>query len=165
MAVEIANLAAAVCSVNVPPRPQQGEPLPKFFGPGTRQFANVGFAPWAAFSVNADLTHCVRIGAGLYHMHALQNFTFAGGQVGAIATLNVRQDQKAIMLANNNVVYPPGINALGVDLGGNGTNVFIEIGGGIGGGEDPTTADGDFTLQIVQYPTQQTPPPFGSVSP
>ena len=144
MAIEIANLAAGLCSVRVP------NPVgtPAFWGPLPKQFANVGFAAFA--NSPAPATNSERVSRGVYRMHLLQSFTFAGGQVGCIVTLNATSAQQATMNP-----FPPGINATGVDLG-SGTDVVVTIGGGPANGSS-SPQDGDFTLIVLQYPTMQTP--------
>ncbi|SRR6266545_2745945 len=145
MAIEIGNLSASLCSVDVSAVPNG---LPKFVGPAGRQFANVGFAAFAPHP--APSPNSERLSAGVYRMHLLQTFTFLGGQAGALVTLNATSSQAGPMN-----LFPPGINAIGVDLG-TGTDVIVTVGGGPPNGES-SPADGNFTLFVMQYPTQQTP--------
>ena len=145
MAIEIGNLSASLCSVDVSAVPNG---LPKFFGPGGREFANVGFGAFAPHPAPAPNSE--RISAGVYRMHLLQTFTFRGGQAGALVALNASNPQSQAMAP-----FPPGINATGVDLG-SGTDVIVTVGGGPPNGES-SPADGNFTLFVMQYPTQQTP--------
>ena len=149
MAIEIGNLSASLCSVDASaPAARQGN-VPKFFGPGGREFANVGFGAFAP--TPAPLVNSERIVKGVYRMHLVQSFTFSGGQVGVLCTLNANRDEATKMDP-----FPPGINAIGVDFGSSGCDVLVTVGGGPSNGSG-SPIDGDFTLFVLQYPIQHTP--------
>jgi hypothetical protein len=149
MAIEIANLSTALCAVSVP---AQGNPiLPKFFGPGMREFADAGFFPFAPAPAGAGFSE--RVSAGVYRMNLLTPFSFSGGMGAVLCTPNTTDDQ--------GLNFPDSITftALGVDFGApSGTNVVVSFFNGGPGSETPGTFDSDFTLLVLRFPTQQTPP-------
>lgn len=144
MAIEITNMAAGFCAVRVP------NPVgtPSFWGPLPKQIANAGFAAFAASPAPAGNSE--RVSAGVYRMHMVQTLSFANGQAGCIVTLNATSAQEAAMHP-----FPPGINAVGVDLG-SGTDIIVTVGGGPANGSS-SPIDGDFTLLVLQFPQMQTP--------
>jgi hypothetical protein len=148
MAIEIANLATALCAVSVP---AQGNPIvPKFSGPGTREFANAGFFPFAPAPAGAGFSE--RVMAGVYRMNLLTPFSFSGGMGAAFCTPNTTDDQGLDF--TDSISF----TAVGVDFGAaSGTNVLVSFFNGGPGSESPGTHDSDFSLLVLRFPTQQTP--------
>jgi hypothetical protein len=149
MAIEIANLAAALCAVSVP---TQGNPIvPKFFGPGTREFADAGFFPFAPAPAGAGFSE--RVSEGVYRMNLLTPFSFSGGMGAVFCTPNTTDAQGVNFTDSLSPV------AVGVDFGDpTGTNVVVSFFNGGPGSESPGTHDSDFSLLVLRFPTQQTPP-------
>lgn len=151
MAIEISNLPAAACSVDVSAVLASIPGLPRFFGPAPQQFANAGFGLFAA--TPAPRENSERIYPGIYRMHVHEPFSFSTGQAGVLFAYNPSQ------LELGYVLYPPGNFATGVDWGTTpgetGCDVIVyEL---VSGGEGATLVDLDFTLLVIHYPTQQTP--------
>src|SRR6266851_9931429 len=107
MAIEIANLTAALCAVSVP---AQGSPIvPKFFGPSAREFANAGFFPFAPAPAGAGFSE--RVMAGIYRMNLLTPFSFSGGMGAALCTPNTTDNQGL------SFAFAISFTAVGVDFG------------------------------------------------
>lgn len=153
MSVTISNVRAAMCAVDVSALFASPVGLPKFFGPGAREFANAGFGLFAAHPA-AD-ANSERLSTGIYRMHVTQPFTFTGGEAAALATANANANQ----LLFYGPQELPQINAEGADYG-DFTNVGCDVLVTIGTTNlvDPqyTPMDVNFTLWILQFPQQNT---------
>lgn len=154
MSVQIGNVRAAMCSVDV--SGFFASPIatkPKYFGPGAREFANAGFGIFAATPA-ADV-NSERLAAGIYRMHVTQPFTFSGGEAAPLATTNA----SAAELAFYGAQELPQINATGLDFGvmtAVGCDVLVTM--GTTNLVDPAydAMDVDFTLWVFQFPQQNT---------
>ena len=151
MSIQIGNRVAAICSVDCSGPGASPATLPRFWGPGARQFANAGFGLFAA--TPAPMANSERLAAGIYRMHLIQPFTFLGGEANALATLNATN---AELLVGLNLW--PSIVAQGVDFSvtTDGCDVLVLTAVDGGQGQPPRFIDLDFTLWIIQYPQQQT---------
>lgn len=153
MSVTISNVRAAICSVDVSGLSASPVALPKFFGPGARQFANAGFGLFAG--TPAPDANSERLAEGIYRMHITQPFTFTGGEAAPLATLN----PSAAEIAKYGAQDFYSIYATGADYGAVttvGCDVMVLIGATNLNDPSYDAADLDFSLWVLQYPQQNT---------